>query len=851
MKKSKNLYTLMLFLILTKNAGSYLSTGYSHFKKEKQNIGGKIMRKNIIEILSCLVVVGILMSVMPAVVAEGAPDRSNEIPPEFQNRTSSSETIPMVSNSNSLSVNSSDVKASSTPKMDKTLADMIDALAPGYYNNSWNLSLSQYKAWIALITLSEAPTSNWGYAAQSTASPGNDVFDHVDLKSQFRFSTGIGPFQLDNGGEGGGENWTNMTTIDKTDPDKSLRSVLRWHNVSFGSKWKGAKAPTLYDFYNNTKWFGVKRVNITEYWYSITNSSWDEVKNKKIEVEYHPPNGSYPYENYVKKIGKVYWNLWEGCYDTWLIKGIGPGYKGEFYYTYNNSVEVWVFNDTDKKYIYRFARKYVDTQLPQDSSGKTITKGTLYAGITDKKAALNLTKPCYSLDLIFTIDTTGSMWDDIDEVKASASAIVDAIAANISGYRIAVVDYKDFPVSPYGDPGDYPFHDVLPFSTIKSTIIAAIQGLIVGGGADWEESVYSALMHSINSTSLGGWRGSDQAAKVIILMGDAPPHDPEPFTGYTLSSVVTAAENADPVIIYPVQIGGTVEKFEELANQTGGKAFTAENAGEVVDAILDAIEEIKTKPIAHANGPYLGYVGCPITFDGTGSYDLDGTIVSYEWDFDDDGEFDDATGATPSKTWNSVYFGNISLKVTDNDGNEDVDSTTVTVREPVAIETATGTGTAYFASDAGTIEDLIALNESDLPEETPNVDFPHGLFSFNITGLTPGQNVTLIITFPSDIPTTGQYWKYGPNGSINNPQPERWYQITMGSNDGDNIITIQLTDGGIGDDDGVANGVIVDQGGPGIPTAVARVPTLTPIGIIALVGLLSAVAISKIRRREN
>ncbi len=73
----------------------------------------------------------------------------------------------------------------------------------------------------------------------------------------------------------------------------------------------------------------------------------------------------------------------------------------------------------------------------------------------------------------------------------------------------------------------------------------------------------------------------------------------------------------------------------------------------------------------------------------------------------------------------------------------------------------------------------------------------------------------------------------------------------MGSNDGDNIITIQLTDGGIGDDDSVANGVIVDQGGPGIPTAVARVPTLTPIGIIALVGLLSVIAMSKIRRRKN
>ena len=446
-----------------------------------------------------------------------------------------------------------------------------------------------------------------------------------------------------------------------------------------------------------------------------------------------------------------------------------------------------------------------------------------------------------SLDIIFAIDTTGSMWDDIDNVKASASSIVDEVLLDIPNARIAVVDYRDFPVDPYGGAGDYPFNDVLSFSTDKSSIVAAIQGLTLGWGNDWRESVYSALMHSIDSTSLGGWKGSDQAAKVIILMGDAPPHDPEPFTGYTLSSVSTAAELADPVIIYPIQIGGTVEKFEELADQTGGKAFTAENAGDIVDAILDAIEEIKTKPVADANGPYSGYAGNPITFDGTGSYDLDGLVVSYEWDLDDDGVFDDASGATPSKTWNSAYLGDINLKINDNAGNDDVDSTIVTVREPVAVKTATGTGTAYFASDSGSIEDLIGLDESDLPEENPTVDFPHGLFSFNITGLNQGQTVNITITFPQDIPSTAQYWKYHA--------PEGWYQIPMDSNDGNNIITITLQDGGIGDDDGVANGVIVDQGGPGITTVVARVPTLTLTGLVALIGLLSCIAINKIRKR--
>jgi uncharacterized repeat protein (TIGR01451 family) len=94
------------------------------------------------------------------------------------------------------------------------------------------------------------------------------------------------------------------------------------------------------------------------------------------------------------------------------------------------------------------------------------------------------------------------------------------------------------------------------------------------------------------------------------------------------------------------------------------------------------LTRILLPPVANANGPYFGYVGFPVTFNGTGSHDLDGTIVSYEWDLDDDGEFDDAIGPTPSKTWDTAYSGNISLKVIDNDALQDTDFTVITVEVP-------------------------------------------------------------------------------------------------------------------------------------------------------------------------
>jgi hypothetical protein len=72
-----------------------------------------------------------------------------------------------------------------------------------------------------------------------------------------------------------------------------------------------------------------------------------------------------------------------------------------------------------------------------------------------------------------------------------------------------------------------------------------------------------------------------------------------------------------------------------------------------------------------------------------------------------------------------------------------------------------------------------------------------------------GEISNVTINFPQDIPDTGLYWKY-------NTSSEKWENISIGSNDGDNIITISLQDGAISDNDGVENGIIANLGGVGI-----------------------------------
>jgi pimeloyl-ACP methyl ester carboxylesterase len=137
-----------------------------------------------------------------------------------------------------------------------------------------------------------------------------------------------------------------------------------------------------------------------------------------------------------------------------------------------------------------------------------------------------------------------------------------------------------------------------------------------------------------------------------------------------------------------------------------------------------------------------------------------------------------------------------------------------------SVLTATGTGTATFTINIGSINNLTA--SATTPCGTlAGFNFPQGFFSFNITNITPGSTVTITITLPSNMPANTQYWK-----CING----QWVNCSsiLGSNDGDNILTLTITDGGLGDADGLANGTIVDPGAPAVPVTTPANPHASP-----------------------
>ena len=91
---------------------------------------------------------------------------------------------------------------------------------------------------------------------------------------------------------------------------------------------------------------------------------------------------------------------------------------------------------------------------------------------------------------------------------------------------------------------------------------------------------------------------------------------------------------------------------------------------------------LNTAPVADAGGPYTVKPGARIVLDATGSTDLEGDDLTYAWDLDGDGQFDDATGPTATFRGNRPP-GSYPVAVRVSDGSESsIDETVVRVVPP-------------------------------------------------------------------------------------------------------------------------------------------------------------------------
>jgi len=188
---------------------------------------------------------------------------------------------------------------------------------------------------------------------------------------------------------------------------------------------------------------------------------------------------------------------------------------------------------------------------------------------------------------------------------------------------------------------------------------------------------------------------------------------------------------------------------------------------------------------------------------------------------------------------NSSYDGN-------GDGVPDCNQSNV-----VSFHTEDGNNYVTLAAPDGTMfTDVQALPAPASGIFSELLSFPYGLFNFTLTGVTPGGAVQVIL-FLSGNASIDSYWKYGKE-----PGDETVHPYEFMSEDGGpgaeingNTIILHFIDGQKGDDDLIADGTFVDDGGPVV--AVAIIPALSKEGMIALIIMLLLSAYFMMYKRKS
>jgi PKD repeat protein len=164
-----------------------------------------------------------------------------------------------------------------------------------------------------------------------------------------------------------------------------------------------------------------------------------------------------------------------------------------------------------------------------------------------------------------------------------------------------------------------------------------------------------------------------------------------------------------------------------LETGPGGDLFYVDFDGGTIRRI-QFVSETNTPPTAVATAtPTTGAAPLTVAFDGTGSFDPDPVdTLSYAWDLDGDGAFDDSTAAQTTYTYTSQGIYTATLRVTDSIGASDTDSVTITVGNtaPTATINLPAAGTTW---QVGTV-----INFSGSATDTQDGALPSSALSWDL-----------------------------------------------------------------------------------------------------------------------
>ena len=246
----------------------------------------------------------------------------------------------------------------------------------------------------------------------------------------------------------------------------------------------------------------------------------------------------------------------------------------------------------------------------------------------------------------FTVSNTG----DADLNISGATSSDPTVTASFGGSPTAVV--------PAGG------------STLMTVVFTPVDGAALAGTV----TVMSDATNGSQSVNVTG-RGNTAPTLTFTPNGDPPDHSYTGFANTTFFFDVTAtdAEN-DPVTLSATGLppGATFNtatghfSWDLLASDAGN--YTLQICGSDGGATtcgtvhISVVASNLNAPVAVPGGPYQGGTNQPLQFDGSGSYDPDGTALTYAWIF---GDGSTGSGAKPTHTYTSAGEFLVSLSVTD------------------------------------------------------------------------------------------------------------------------------------------------------------------------------------------
>jgi Mg-chelatase subunit ChlD len=177
------------------------------------------------------------------------------------------------------------------------------------------------------------------------------------------------------------------------------------------------------------------------------------------------------------------------------------------------------------------------------------------------------------IEIVFVLDTTGSMGGLIDGAKQKIWGIVNEVMREShSSVRIGLVAYRDR--------GDLYLTQLLPLTDDLDKVYTTLMDFQAAGGGDGPEDVRTALAEAVHKIS---WSPTaDDLSKVVFLVGDAPPHNDYSDAVDTLVTARNAVKKG--VIINTIQCGFSPETgpaWRAIASAANGEYFAIAQDGGV------------------------------------------------------------------------------------------------------------------------------------------------------------------------------------------------------------------------------------------------------------------------------